>query len=151
MKAVFYLLLFALPAAAHAVAPASPASCRSVTRSPLGEHLRETVWEITRDRTKLSRALEEHAKHCRHAQGDLLETHELTKIEELAEEARKVNAELMDLEDEYLRTAQQAAEAAHMLRENDCQERIVEERRKMEHEIDRRAKVVNNALSQYCR
>lgn len=145
------LLSFLLAPSALAVAPASPASCRSVTRSKLGEHLRETVWEITRARAKLDRALQEHNQRCQKVRGDLSETRELSHIERVADEARRINAELLDLEDEYLRTAEYASQAAHLLREDDCQERIVVERKKMERAMDSKSKEVQTVLSSYCR
>ena len=95
--AALLAFLFSAPAtvgSAFAVAPESPASCRSVTRSKLGEHLRETVWEITRARSKLTHALREHNARCQKVRGELTETRELSEIERVASEARRVNAEL---------------------------------------------------------
>jgi hypothetical protein len=146
---ILFAILLALPA--NAVAPAAPASCRSVTRSKLGEHLREMVWEITRARTKLTRTLAEHHERCLATRGELTETRQLSQIERLAEEARREQAELLDLEDEYLRTAETASEAAHLLQENDCQDRIVEQRKKLEALMSQTEKEVHDVLSKYCR
>ncbi len=151
MKTIALLLIIFASAPAFAVAPASPASCRSVTRSPLGEHLRETVWEITRARSKLDHALADHHARCQKALGDLRETSEMNAIEKVADEARKINAELLDLEDEYLRTAESAADAAHLLRQGDCEERIKEQRQSLKADMDRRIKEVYQVLAQYCR
>ena len=122
-----------------------------ISKSKLGEHLRETVWELTRARTKLSRDLSEHNQRCAKMTGDLTETRELTEIERVAQDARRVNAELLDLVDEYLRTAQTASEAAHLLREDDCQQRLLEQRHDLEEETNSRNNELAQVLGQYCR
>ena len=151
MKLFLFLFLLLAPLAAQAVAPASAPSCRSVTRSALGEHLRESVWEITHARLKLAHILIDHNKHCQNTRNGLLGVYELSKIEHLADEARRTHAELLDWEDEYLRTAQTAAEAARLLREDDCHDRILEERKRMESEMEERSQEVHKVLYDYCR
>jgi hypothetical protein len=145
------ILLLLAPAAARAVAPASPASCRPVTLSKLGEHLRETVWEITRTRTLLNRALQAHHDRCEQALTGLQENHELTRIEEIARDASKANAKLQDLGDEYLRTAETASRAAHLLGEEDCERRIRDQRKALERDLSAKSREVHDMLDVYCR
>jgi hypothetical protein len=148
---ILALISLLLPSAAFAVAPSSPPSCKMVSKSKLGEHLRETAWDLTRARTKLNRDLSEHNRRCAQVRGDLTETRQLTEIEHVGEEIRRVNAELLDLADEYMRTLQTASEAAHLLREDDCQTRLLEQRRDLEEEITAKGKEVAGVFGRYCR
>ncbi|MGZ3734112.1 MAG: hypothetical protein ACXVC0_04090 [Bdellovibrionota bacterium] len=148
---ILVLTILLLPSAAFAVAPSSPASCKMVSKSKLGEHLRETAWDLTRTRTKLNRDLSEHNRRCALIRGDLTETRQLTEIERVGEDTRRANAELLDLADEYLRTLQTDSEAAHLLREDDCRDRLLEQRHDFEEELTAKGKEVAGVLSRYCR
>ena len=150
MKALVLIAAF-LPCSAFAVAPAAPASCVMVSKSKLGEHLRETAWDLTRTRTKLNRDLSEHNRRCQAVRGDLTETRQLTEIERVADDTRRVNAELLDIADEYMRTLRTAAKAAHLLGEDDCQDRLLEQRHDMEDQLNAKSKEVAAVLGRYCR
>ena len=145
------LLFLLLPLTAHAVSTRSPASCRSVVRSKLGEHLRETAFDLKRTRQLLTRALKEHNERCQEVRGDLTQTQQLSHIEKVSQDVRKAHAQLQDLTDEYLRTAQTAAEAAHLLGEKECEERIQEQRKSLEAEVAKRSAETGIVLNLYCR
>jgi hypothetical protein len=148
---VLAIIFALLPGSAFAVAPAAPTACGMVSKSKLGEHLRETAWDLTRARTKLNRDLSEHNRRCAKITGDLTEVRELTEIERIGDDTRRVNAELLDLSDEYMRTLRTAAKAAHLLGEDHCQDRLLEQRHDVEEQLNVKAKEVATVLSRYCR
>jgi hypothetical protein len=146
-----WLLVALLPNAALAVTPASPASCKMISKSKLGDHLRETAWDLARARTRLNRDLSEHNHRCQAVRGELSETRQLTEIERIGADIRRVNAELLGIADEYTRTLRTAASAAHLLQEEDCEQHLLEQRRDVDVALNREAKEISAVLEKYCR
>lgn len=134
-----------------AAALASPASCRSVARMKQGERLRELVRHITRTRSRLKRTLENHRERCLKTMRNLERREELDQLSALLARAVRQRARLQELEEEYLRTADDVAETAHALRENECEMRIREQRGKVDTEMANEGSALSKAKQRYCR